>query len=242
MERDVSLRALEIDKRLAALEAAAEARTRDLEAALDQRTVLLHELDHRVKNNLQLISSLMQMQARRSDDPAVKLALGGMIERLNAVATVHRRLFQSEDVARFDLSEFVRDLVADLAGQAGRPELSFVCRLAPAQVPAAKAASLALLIGELVTNALRHAFPVGRAGRVTITIVKNNEGLRIEIADDGVGMGGDSGLAADEIQGFGLTIVELLGRQLQARITREDAVPGVRTTIVLPLANVRGEA
>jgi two-component sensor histidine kinase len=232
---------LAIGEKLAALEAAVEARTRDLQTALDQRTALVHELDHRVKNNLQLISSLMLMQARRSADPAVKLALAGMIERLNAVATVHRRLFQSEDIDRFDISIFVRDLVADLAGSSGRKDLRFDCDLAPVQVPAAKAASLALLINELLTNALRHAFPEGRAGRVAITIVKNNGELRIEIIDDGVGMGGPSGGSADEQRGFGLTIVELLGRQLQARITREDAGPGVRTRIVLPLEGVRGE-
>jgi two-component sensor histidine kinase len=232
----------DIGGRLAALEAAVEARTRDLEAALEQRTSLIHELDHRVKNNLQLISSLMQMQARRSTDPQVRLALESMIERLNAVATVHRRLFQSEDVERFDLSEFVRDLIADLAGHAHRPELSFVCDLAHVRVPASQAASLALLISELMTNALRHAFPAGRAGRVTVTLIKNNAELRIEIADDGVGIRSPHPGAAGEINGFGLTIVELLGRQLQARITREDARPGVRTQIVLPLAMVRGES
>lgn len=234
------LEALAYGERLAALEAAVQARTRDLKAALDQRTALLHELDHRVKNNLQLITSLMHMQARRSADPAVKLALDSMSARLNAVATVHRRLFQTEDIDHFDISEFVRDLVAELAGSAGRPELRFECDLAPVQVPAMQAASLALLINELVANALRHAFPDGRAGRVSITIVENNEGLWIEIVDDGVGIGGHNGVAGGDVQGFGLTIVELLGRQLHARITRDDSGPGVRTQIVLPLESVRG--
>jgi two-component sensor histidine kinase len=228
-------------ERVAALEAVVEARTRDLKAALAQRTSLLHELDHRVKNNLQLISSLMQMQARHSADPAVKRALAGMIERLNAVATVHRRLFQSEDVERFDLSEFVRDLVADLEAQTGRPEIVFECDLAPAQVPAGKAASLALLIGELITNALRHAFHDGRRGRISITICKSDLELRIEIADDGVGMGGSDGGATHDVNGFGLTIVELLGRQLQARVAREDAHPGVRMRLDLPLENVEAK-
>ena len=228
-----------VDRRVAALEAAVEARTRDLRAALDQRTALLHELDHRVKNNLQLISSLMLMQARRAGDPAVRAALDGMLERLHAIATVHRRLFQSEDVQRFDLSEFVRDLVADLAG-AARPGLIFECALAPAEVAAARAASLALLINELVINAIRHAFPDGRPGRILIAVRKNDEGLRIEIADDGVGMSGSTGGARRADHGFGLTIVDLLGRQLQASIRRDTAEGGVRTVIVLPLESVGG--
>lgn len=228
------------NERVAALEAAVEARTRDLQAALDQRTALLHELDHRVKNNLQLISSLMMMQARHATDPAVKTVLDSMLGRLNAVATVHRRLFQSEDVQGFDLSEFVRDLVCDLQSSAGRPELTFDCRLSPVQVPAAKAASLALLINELLTNAVRHAYPPGEAGRVRVSIRKKDSQLRIEIADAGVGRCSPPGGAADEGKGFGLTIVELVGRQLQARIVREALDPGLRTEVLLPLDSLRG--
>ncbi|HTK33713.1 MAG TPA: sensor histidine kinase [Caulobacteraceae bacterium] len=227
-----------MDERVAALEAAVEARTRDLKAALDQRTALLHELDHRVKNNLQLISSLMLMQARRTADPSVRAALDGMLERLHAIATVHRRLFQTEDVERFDLSEFVRDLVADLAGSNRHPLLTFQCVLAPAEVPASRAASLALLINELVSNAMRHAFPDGRPGRILIDVRKSGEGLRIEIADDGVGMAGSPGGAQDAAAGFGLTIVDLLGRQLRACIRRETTDIGVRTVIALPPESV----
>jgi two-component sensor histidine kinase len=223
-----------MDQRLAALEAAVEDRTRDLSQALDQRTALLHELDHRVKNNLQLISSLMLMQSRRSADPAVREALGAMLERLHAIATVHRRLFQREDVERFDVSEFVRDLVSDLSAET-RPGISFDCELAPVEVPASQAASLALVINELVINAIRHAFPAGEAGQILIDVRRNDERLRIEIADNGVGMSGSAGGPDGEGYGFGLTIVELLGRQLQASVRRGTPGRGVRTVIVLPL-------
>jgi two-component sensor histidine kinase len=225
----------DIGLRLAALEAAVEARTRDLKAALDQRTALIHELDHRVKNNLQLISALMLMQARRAGNPEVRRALDGMAERLHAIGAVHRRLFQREDVGRFDLSDFVRDLVSDLGGASGRPEIRFACALEPVEAPAERAAALALLINELLTNALRHAFPGGRAGVVSIdlSIVAND--LRIEIADDGVGMSGPAGGSCDGSQGFGLTIVDLLSRQLHGRLSRDPGPPGVRTLVVLPL-------
>jgi two-component sensor histidine kinase len=227
-----------VERRVAALEAAVEERTRDLSAALEQRTALLHELDHRVKNNLQLISSLMLMQARRTADPAVRSALDGMLERLHAIATVHRRLFQNADVQRFDLSEFVRDFVADLGGALG-PGVSFHCVLAPAVAPARHAASLAHLVNELVINAIRHAFPDGRSGRITIDVRADDDRLRIEIADDGVGMPGSAGGARDEATGFGLTIVDLLGRQLQAPIRRDAAEGGgVRTVVSVPLGEV----
>ena len=206
-----------------------------MQAALDQRTWLLNELDHRVKNNLQLISSLMLLQARHTPDPAVREALNSMLERLNAISTVHRRLFQSEDPERFDVSAFARDLVADLV----RPEVTIELELEPVSVPSSKAAPLALLISELMTNALKHAFPEpvppgGRKGRIRLKITRSGRELGIEIADNGVGMAGGS--SADGSQaGFGLTIVDLLSRQLQARVVREDAGPGVRVRITLPV-------
>ena len=223
-----------VEDRVAALERAAEARARDLQAALDRQTALLHELDHRVKNNLQLISSLALMQARHAQDPAVRAALYRMQDRLAAMGVAHRRLFQSEDLGRFDLSDFVRDLAAELSGSVGRPDVAVTCDLVPAPVVSDKAAPLALLINELMTNALRHAFSEGRGGNVFVKILNDAGDLRIEIADDGVGQsseGADGG--GPELQ-FGLTIVELLARQLQARIVREDADPGLRVTVSLP--------
>ena len=103
----------------------------DLQLALAQRTALLHEVDHRVKNNLQLIASLLLLQTRRTADPATREALRGMLERVNAVATVHRRLFQSADAQRFDVSEFVRDLVSDVVGATGRGEIRVRLDLQP---------------------------------------------------------------------------------------------------------------
>lgn len=205
-------------------------RTRELTQALEQKTALLHEVDHRVKNNLQLISSLLLLQNRRVTDPAVKHALRGMLERVGAIATVHRRLFQSDDIERFDVSAFIRDLVADLMGTAGRNDIAFELDLERVEVPAAKAAPLALVANELLSNALRHAFPVGQAGRILIGIRRMDDTLRIEIADDGVGAG-----AATQSSGFGLTIVQLLCQQLKAKAETTDASPGTRVVITLPV-------
>ncbi|PVM91585.1 histidine kinase [Caulobacter radicis] len=212
------------------LEDAVEARTRELSLALEQKTALLHEVDHRVKNNLQLISSLLLLQNRREKEPAVKHSLRGMLERVNAIATVHRRLFQSEDVERFDVSAFVRDLVSDMAGTAARDEVRVSLDLERVDVPASKAAPLALVISELFSNALRHAFPERRAGHVSVSITRTNGEFRIEIADDGVGMAEGA-----RTSGFGLTIVQLLCQQLKARSETTAAEPGTRVVVNLPV-------
>jgi len=212
------------------LQAAVEARTHDLQVALGQKTALLHEVDHRVKNNLQLISSLLQLQTRRSQDPAVRSTLRGMLERINAVATVHRRLFQSDDIERFDVAAFVSDLVSDAIGASGRTDITADLNLERVDIPAAKAAPLALMFSELLGNAIRHAFPDGRPGRIAITVKREDGYFRIEIADDGVGVE-TSGVRP----GFGQTIVALLCEQLRAECETSDANPGVKTVIRLPV-------
>lgn len=205
-------------------------RTRELTQALEQKTALLHEVDHRVKNNLQLISSLLLLQNRRVADPAVKAALRGMLDRVSAIATVHRRLFQSDDVERFDVSAFVRDLVADVIGSSGRDDIQFRLDLERVDVAASKAAPLALVISELLSNTMRHAFPEGRPGRIFVGINRIDDTFRIEIADDGVGVETSS-----RSSGFGLTIIQLLCQQLKAKFESSDASPGTRVVINLPV-------
>ena len=215
------------------LEAAVEARTHDLTLALEQKTALLHEVDHRVKNNLQLISSLLLLQNRRVTDPAVKASLRGMLERVSAIATVHRRLFQSDDVERFDVSAFVRDLVSDMVGGARRDDIKVRLDLERIDIAASKAAPLALVISELFSNALRHAFPPGHGGEISVGITRDQGDFRIEITDNGVGVG--NSVASG---GFGLTIVQLLCQQLKARSETTSADPGTRVVVYLPVNGV----
>ena len=141
-----------------------------LEAALAQKSALLHEVDHRVKNNLQLIASLILLQSRRTTDEAAHAALKTVLERVTAVATVHRRLFQG-DPCSFDVADFVRDLAADLAAAAGRDDLEIALDLDHVTIPASSAAAFALVVNELLGNALKHAFPAGRPGRIAVGLV-----------------------------------------------------------------------
>ena len=208
-----------------------QARTRELEQALAQKTALLHEVDHRVKNNLQLISSLLLLQSRRIDDEGARLALRGMLERVSAIATVHRRLFHSDDIERFDVAEFVRDLAGDVATGASRHGVEIRLDLEPVAVAASQAAPLALVVNELLGNAVKHGFPGDRMGSVRIAIHRREGEFDLSVADDGVGIGeGPMALA-----GFGGVIVQLLCQQLRAKMRLEDAQPGVRVVVTLPV-------
>lgn len=200
-----------------------------LDRALAQKNALLHDVDHRVKNNLQLIASMILLQSRRTTDEAAKAALKTVLERVNAVATVHRRLFQN-DPASFEVADFVRDLTADLAAAAGRSDLQIALELDRVSIPASSAAAFALVVNELLGNAIKHAFPAGRAGRITVTLADRGDACVLTIADDGVGLAGRA-------PGFGSTIVKLLCQQLHADLQIDDAQPGVRVTVRVPMTS-----
>jgi two-component sensor histidine kinase len=185
---------------------------------------LLHEVDHRVKNNLQLIASLIQLQARRTADPSAQQALKTVLERVNAVATVHRRLFQG-DVQRFAAADFLRDLCGDLAAAAGRNDIEFALDLERVELPAASAAPFALIANELIGNALKHAFAPGRRGRITVTLAEEAGTCVLTVADDGAGL-------SDAPPGFGLALVRLLCQQLHADLDlAQGPGPGARMVL-----------
>ena len=149
-----------------------------------------------------------------------------MLERVSAVATVHRRLFQGDDAQRFDVADFVRELTGDLAMSAGRDDITISVDLEHVAIAASSAAPFALIVNELVGNALKYAFP-GRAGRMTVGVAAEGELCVLTVADDGVGIGDAPG-------GFGSTIVQLLCRQLHAIQETQTGGEGTHVTVRLP--------
>jgi two-component sensor histidine kinase len=200
-----------------------------LRAALGRTEALLREVDHRVKNNLQLIASLFLLQSRRTEDPAARETLQTVLERVNAVTTVHRRWLQG-DPQQFELADFVRDLVGDLAAALGRDDLTVSLDLESARVPAASAAPLALVVNELIGNALKHAYPLGRAGQVSVRLRREADACVLSVADEGGGRQGRP-------EGFGLTVVRLLCQQLHAAFDLVEAGPGLTAVVRAPLTH-----
>ncbi|WP_342587195.1 PAS domain-containing protein [Methylobacterium terrae] len=215
-----------------------EARNRALQAALDQQTALLHEVDHRVKNNLQVISSLVLLKARRTRDLACREALRSMADRIGALATVHRLLYSLSDVALFDLRDFAADFASELEAGLDTDRIALTVDVEAVAVPASMAAPLALLVHELAVNAVRHAFPGERHGRVAITARAEGERLVLEVSDDGVGLPAEHG----NPEGFGRDLVGMLVRQMRGTLAFEDRAPGTRAHIALPLIPGPGRA
>jgi PAS domain S-box-containing protein len=208
-------------------------RTQDLQNALAAKTMLVHEVDHRVKNNLQMIASLLVLQARTIKDPEAQASLRAMLQRVESIATIHRRLYQSLDVRRFDLADFIRDIAAELVKASGRDDVALALDLDPVSVPSEQASPVALMLNELITNALKHAFPPGRAGRLLIQIRRAHDVLHIVLADDGVGI--PAGAVDPGPGGFGQRLIKTVARQLRADVSWLQNDPGTRVAIKLPL-------
>jgi two-component sensor histidine kinase len=204
-------------------------RTQELQAALDERTRRLRDLDHLTRNNLQTLSSIVLLKARRTQDEAARRGLLNTAERINALAAAHRLVDPASLSGRFDVAAFLEDFAGDLAAAADPKRIRLDLDVEPFDAPERDAAAIALLVNELVTNALRHAFPDGRKGRVSISARRSEGAVRLTVEDDGVGLAA----AAAPGEAFGRTLAEMLARQLKADLVFEDARPGTRAVLVL---------
>lgn len=214
----------------ASVEREIERRTADLQAALEAKSLLLHEVDHRVKNNLTMIGSLLRLQARSIGDPTISAKLETMLERVDALATVHRRLYQSDDITRFDVAAFAENLVSDVIGSSGRADIAVDADIAPIEVPSNQAAALGLVLNEVLTNAIKHAYAEGRPGTLRLaTRVEDGIGL-IAVCDDGPGIAEPPPPA-----GMGKTLIARLSRQVGAVATWSDAAPGTCVSLRFPI-------
>ncbi len=211
------------------LEARVASRTRELTATVKEREALLQEVHHRVKNNLQVVSSLINMQVRKlpAGAAASRDALRECQRRVEAIALIHEQLYRSRNYGRIPFSDYVRSLAANVLEATGvSPEL-VTLELAIEDVALAVdlAIPCGLVINELITNALKHAFPDGRAGRVRVELARGRAGLVLAVADDGVGL--PAGFALTTSSSMGLQLVQTLAEQLHARLDLGEP-PGAR--------------
>jgi PAS domain S-box-containing protein len=206
-----------------------ERRTTDLRAALDAKTILLHEVDHRVKNNLTMIGSLLRLQVRTIDDPEITAKLDSMLERVDALAVVHRQLYQSSDIARFDIGTFAQSLATDVVGSSGRSDIRLHIEAQSMFIDASHASALGLILNEILTNAIKHAFADGRVGKLSLLVEDDQERGIIRICDDGPGLP-----STRRTKSIGTSLITRLARQARAEATWSDNKPGTCVTITFP--------
>jgi two-component sensor histidine kinase len=217
LERDLYLRAREI-----------EHSNELLRESLLQKETLLREIHHRVKNNLQVIAGLLRLQARHVTDQAAHDALSEMGGRVRAIAEIHQALYSSSDLARVDMSGFATQLAKNLLSVYGidRERVRLQLEIASSSLDIGLAVPCGLILNELISNALKHAFPDGRSGIVVATL--GEDAQLLSVSDDGVGLSHAIGNGPGTT--LGMQLVELLAEQIGAQV-RVESERGTRVTV-----------
>jgi two-component sensor histidine kinase len=209
----------------------------ELERRVHEKDILLGEIHHRVKNSLQVVSSLLSLEAGRISDPSVIEMLQSTQNRIRSMALIHQTLYQSNDFAHVDFDAFLRSFVPTLIQSYSlHPEriaLSF--HVAEVRLPIDAAVPCGLIVNELTSNALKHAFPDGRSGQITIDFAHDRDNhATLSVTDDGVGIPEDFDFERSDT--LGVQLVHVLAGQLCGAVTLRRVAP-TRFVVRFPLAH-----
>ncbi len=211
----------------------------DLHKSLNEKESLLKEIHHRVKNNLQIVSSLLRLQASRVASPGTQAVLMDMEGRIHSMALVHEHLYLSKNLAAVDLATYLRQLCNHLYHSLILIPGSVQLHLDVSHVvlPIDQAIPCGLLVNELVSNAFKHAFPDGRPGQLWVSLKSlcDGQGWGLRVADDGVGLPPDIDLS--QLNSLGLKLVCDLSRQLGAQLTLGSGPGAVLEVLCVPPGN-----
>jgi PAS domain S-box-containing protein len=238
---EIGLNPIETDEGTMVLSAIVDISTRKREearvlAALKEKDILLGEIHHRVKNNLQIVDSLLGLQSGTVDDTGLQDILRESQNRIKSMAFIHQILYQSNDFARIDFGNFLDTLVPTLVSSYGADPDRIAVAISAIEVrlPVSVAIPCGLLVNELVSNALKHAFPGDRTGEIRIDLGNAADGqIRLSVEDNGVGIPDD--LDLDQTATLGLQLVMLLTDQIGGEIVIHRSNP-TRFGLQLPLA------
>ena len=202
------------------------AKQRDLTAALEQKDLLAREIDHRVKNSLQIVAGVLSMQARRMREPEAKAAFQDTYARVMSVARVHDSLQQASDAETVDLGETLRQLCGDLSAGLAEAQHPLSVAVEPGlMVPSRTAVALALIATELITNARKYAYAPGEAGPINVEVRARDDGRpELMICDEGQGLPADWETRPRTQGGLGMRVIRAMLQQIEA----EMAVDGQR--------------
>jgi two-component sensor histidine kinase len=212
---------------------------RKLQAALDRHQVLLKEVNHRVKNSLQVVASMLQLQANSVGDPELSERLNEASSRVNAVGRAYERLAYHADYENIDLTGYLREIISDLAMAVAPCKIQFDA-LEEIQLAADRSILVGLIVNELVLNAGRYAYPVQTGGLIWVRLLRTDERtVLVSVRDEGVGLPAD--FDPTKSKRLGSRLVNALSKQLGAKLTRPTSAAGANFELLLPLSQTTTE-
>jgi PAS domain S-box-containing protein len=190
--------------------------------SLREKEMLLAEIHHRVKNNLAVITGLLELQSYSAENESAKLILKDSQMRVNSIAMVHEKLYQSEDFSEVDIKQYFEELVAiihkTMSRAATRVEISL--QIKPIKLPITQAIPCGLLLNEILTNSYKHAFTGREKGLITVQLTQSNNQLLLTIKDDGIGLPNTPELNIHT--SMGMTLIKTLAKQLEATFSHRS--------------------
>jgi len=212
-----------------------EAKTEALQQALDTKEVLLHEVNHRVKNSLQIVTSLLQLQVNQAKDERLKEALAEARGRVSVVASIHQKLYTTSLHTMVEFGEFLSELVEQTVSHlAVDGKIKVDCDLTEdISVPLTKGVPLALVVSEILTNCAKYAFPGDRRGTLSVTLTRDDDVMHLMVADDGVGLA--QPFDVSDGKGLGTRIIKALTRQIGATLEVDSGGNGTTFRLRMPL-------
>lgn len=202
-----------------------------LHSALEHQKILMQEINHRVKNSLQLVGSMFNLQARSSKDTALVQALQEAYGRVTAIARVHERLYRSAEVGDVDLTAYLNDVCKDLQGVSGENVIEFQANDV-IRMNTDRAVLVALLVGEMVTNAAKHGYSAGVPGPIFVQLRRNGDAsVTLSVRDEGKGLPVDGDLK----NGLGMKIIDAFLKQSGAMLEIGKPTVGAEFIVELPL-------
>lgn len=207
-----------------------------LRASNERLQTLLHEVNHRVANSLQIVSNMVGMQSRLLPSGPAREALGDTERRIQAIAQVHRRLYASDDVQSVAMDEYLAALIAELQETWSSDHAPRDIRLKaePLKLHADKAVSLGVIVNELVSNACKYAYPADSAGEIRVDFGKSGERhFVLSVEDDGCGLNGHGDTKGT---GLGSRLIMAMAKSLSSRVDYDPAHRGVRATLKAAIA------
>ncbi|MCR4438178.1 MAG: PAS domain S-box protein [bacterium] len=206
----------------------------ELVSSLKEKELLLKEIHHRVKNNMQVISSLLSLQSSYISDPRALAIFNDSQNRVKSMALIHEKLYQSKNLSRVDFAEYTKSLTSHLFDSYGvDPErITMDVQVNGIDLAIDSGISCGLIVNELVSNALKHAFPDGRKGKVTVGLERANGSYVLKVSDDGVGF--PAHVDFRNTESLGLQLVNTLTDQLEGTIELSANGGGTTFTICFP--------
>jgi len=201
---------------------------KSLKKALIEKETLLKEIHHRVKNNLQIIISLINLQAQKAED---KELLKETTNRIRAIARVHEKFYQSEDLASINLKEYIKDIISELKATYKLPRIKFNIQIQDIKLTINQAIPCGLIINETLTNSMKHAFP-DREGTITVKAYKSRDSINLIMEDDGIGF--PEGFKPEECETMGMRLIYALTRQIDGEI-KIKGEKGVKIELKIPI-------